>query len=451
MPLPPLAARRHPVVRPLLLGGAILAIATPVAAGAQTAGSGAARDSVPKDSVSRDSVTRNSVLPDSTVRDSVARVSIVRIGIVGDSLVRVTIVGDSVARDPAVRDLIARLIVVADSLAVDSATRMLLAGEPAPALSHRVDSLAAEIEREAERARAAALAAEVARRDSIEVARAERIADVRARSAWMPKRPRQGSIVRLVLPPPPDRSAWGATEGTLAGEPLHFEPDSTGALVALAAIPVDARTGSITAKLVLSGAGGAADTLSLKIPVDTGNFRSERLKVSRTYGTEPDSALQARIDREYEQAVAVSRESHDTPRLWSGPWVRPREARVTSGFGNAREFNGVVTSRHMGVDYAGPGGAPVLAANRGVVALVGDFFLGGNVVYLNHGAGLTTAYLHLSRIDVAEGDTVEAGQRIGLVGSTGRSTGPHLHWIARYGRVSVDARGLLALPPRKKE
>lgn len=451
MPLSPRAARRHPVVRPLLLGAAIAALATPVAAGAQTAGSGAARDSVPKDSVSRDSVTRDAILRDSTVRDSVARGSIVRIGIVGDSLVRVTIAGDSVVRDPAVRELIARAIVVADSLAVDSATRMLLAGESARGLAHRVDSLAAEIEREAERARAAALAAEVARLDSIELARAERIAGVREHSAWMPKRPRQGSILRIVLPPSPNASAQGTVEGTFAGEPLHFEPDSAGALVALAAIPVDARTGSMVATLVLATAGGEADTVALRIPVDTGNFRSERLKVSRTYGTEPDSALQARIDHEYEQAVAVSRKSHETPRLWSGEWVRPREARVTSGFGNAREFNGVVTSRHMGVDYAGPAGSPVRAANRGVVALVGDFFLGGNVVYIDHGAGLVTAYLHLSRIDVAEGDTVDAGQRIGLVGSTGRSTGPHLHWIARYGRVSVDARGLLALPPRKKE
>ena len=432
MPLPPLLARRLPVFRPLLLGAAILAIATPGAAGAQAAGSGAAGDSLAKDSA---------------VRDSVARGSIVRIGIVGDSLVRVTILGDSVARDPAVRELIARAVVVADSLAIDSATRALLAGEPPGGLSQRVDSLAAEIDRERERSRAASLAAEVARLDSIEVAHAERIADVRARAAWLPKRPRQGSILRLVLPPPANAPAQSTVEGTFAGEPLHFEPDSAGALVALAAIPVDARTGTMVAKLVLATAGGDADTVSLRIPVDTGNFRSERLKVSRTYGTEPDSALQARIDREYERAVEVSRKSHETPRLWSGPWVVPREARVTSGFGNAREFNGVVTSRHMGVDYAGPGGSPVRAANRGVVAIVGDFFLGGNVVYIDHGAGLVTAYLHLSRVDVAEGDTVKAGQRIGLVGSTGRSTGPHLHWIARYGRISVDARGLLALPP----
>ena len=99
----------------------------------------------------------------------------------------------------------------------------------------------------------------------------------------------------------------------------------------------------------------------------------------------------------------------------------------------------------MGVDFAGKKGAPVRAANRGVVALVGDFYLGGKVVYIDHGAGLVTGYFHLSRAAVAEGDTVARGQMIGRVGATGRVTGPHLHWIARYGAVTVDPMTLLTL------
>ncbi len=97
----------------------------------------------------------------------------------------------------------------------------------------------------------------------------------------------------------------------------------------------------------------------------------------------------------------------------------------------------------MGTDFAGDVGAPVQAAGRGVVALVDRFHLGGNVIYLDHGAGLVTAYLHLSEQLVAEGDTVEAGQLIGRVGATGRVTGPHLHWIVRYGGVTVDPLSLL--------
>ncbi len=86
------------------------------------------------------------------------------------------------------------------------------------------------------------------------------------------------------------------------------------------------------------------------------------------------------------------------------------------------------------------------ASNRGIVALVGDFFYGGISVYLHHGDGLMTVYFHLSRALVAGGDTVERGQIIGRVGVTGRVTGPHLHWQAQYGAVAFDPTDLLKLP-----
>ena len=85
------------------------------------------------------------------------------------------------------------------------------------------------------------------------------------------------------------------------------------------------------------------------------------------------------------------------------------------------------------------------ASNRGVVALVDNFFLAGNVVYIDHGGGVVTGYFHLSRTLVAEGDTVERGQEIGLVGATGRVTGPHLHWSARYGALTVNPIDLLGV------
>ena len=102
----------------------------------------------------------------------------------------------------------------------------------------------------------------------------------------------------------------------------------------------------------------------------------------------------------------------------------------------------------MGTDYAGAVGAPIRAANRGVVRLVDRFYLGGNVVYIDHGEGLVTAYLHLSQHRVAEGDTVAQGAVIGLVGATGRVTGPHLHWAVRLHGDRVDPLKLLeALAP----
>jgi murein DD-endopeptidase MepM/ murein hydrolase activator NlpD len=105
-----------------------------------------------------------------------------------------------------------------------------------------------------------------------------------------------------------------------------------------------------------------------------------------------------------------------------------------------------VTSRHLGTDFAGATGTPVKAAGRAVVALVAHFYLAGRAVYLDHGGGLVTGYFHLSRVSVAAGDTVAAGAVIGAVGRSGRATGPHLHWIARYGAITVDPMSLFALP-----
>jgi murein DD-endopeptidase MepM/ murein hydrolase activator NlpD len=192
-------------------------------------------------------------------------------------------------------------------------------------------------------------------------------------------------------------------------------------------------------------AGERTDTLRASVAPSRAEYPVEKLRVAPTFGRAPDSALAARIRRESERANAVAVASHETPRLWTAPFRHPRESRITSGFGRGREFNGAITSRHLGTDFAGATGAPVRAANRGVVRLVGRFYYGGNVIYVDHGEGLTSAYLHLSRQLVAEGDTVERGQVIGRVGATGRVTGPHLHLIIRYGRVTVDPLSLFSL------
>jgi murein DD-endopeptidase MepM/ murein hydrolase activator NlpD len=137
--------------------------------------------------------------------------------------------------------------------------------------------------------------------------------------------------------------------------------------------------------------------------------------------------------------------SRNHPRLWQGPFRLPRDSRITSAFGAARVFNGEVKSRHLGTDFAGALGTPVLAAGRGVVAMVANFYLAGKAVYIDHGQGLVTAYFHLSRAEVTAGDTVRSGQRIGGVGQSGRVTGPHLHWVARFGTITVDPMSLLDL------
>jgi murein DD-endopeptidase MepM/ murein hydrolase activator NlpD len=230
--------------------------------------------------------------------------------------------------------------------------------------------------------------------------------------------------------------------GEAAGEPLHFERQTDSTFRALMGVPVEAGD-SIALSLRVKGS-DRVDTVFISLPVHGANYPSELLSVAPAYAR-PDSAAAARIETEIAKSRQISRQSQDRSRIWRGPFQLPRRSRITSRFGTARVYNGEVQSRHLGTDFAGSVGAPVRAAGKGVVALVADFYLAGRAVYIDHGAGLVTGYFHLSRIDVRKGQRVVAGQRIGAVGRTGRVTGPHLHWIARYGAISVDPMSLLNL------
>lgn len=126
-------------------------------------------------------------------------------------------------------------------------------------------------------------------------------------------------------------------------------------------------------------------------------------------------------------------------KLWDGQFIQPVEGTITSSFGLYRYINGAATpSRHQGIDIAVPEGTPVPASNRGQVVFADFVIMTGNTVVIEHGAGLKTIYMHLSRIDCEAGDMVEQGDIIGLVGTTGYSTGPHLHFEVRIGDQSVS-------------
>ncbi len=257
-----------------------------------------------------------------------------------------------------------------------------------------------------------------------------------------PASPVRGTVARLRVSPTIADLA-SRIEGEAAGEALHFHSADGVIWHGLLPVPIDGGD-SLPVRLVLEHAGGT-DTIETAIGVSRGAYRSEELRVAPGMA-EPDSAARARIARDNAAARQVSRAAHATPRIWSEPFQRPRPTRVTSGFGTARVFNGTVTSRHLGTDFSGAVGAPVYAANAGRVALVADFYLAGTVVYLDHGEGLISGYFHLHRARVAIGDMVTRGQRIGDVGQSGRVTGPHLHWVTRYGGVSVDPMSVLDLP-----
>jgi murein DD-endopeptidase MepM/ murein hydrolase activator NlpD len=287
----------------------------------------------------------------------------------------------------------------------------------------------------------------------------ENAAAQQPRLTMAPARPATGTLVRLTL----DRIAVPgdtliALSGAMAGEPLHFKAVGNGTFQALGAVPLDV-SDSLVATVRIVRQSGATDSahLALKYPhrpppapatgVTSRRGRAagaSRLKVDARF-TKANAENDARVEHENELAREVGRRAQDTPQLWTLPFLRPRETRVTSSFGSGRVFNGRVSSSHLGIDFRGKTGEPIFAANRGVVALVAEFFLAGNVVYIDHGDGVVTGYFHMSQPEVVVGDTVERGQEIGQVGSTGRVTGPHLHWSARFGSLTIDPGNLFGL------
>lgn len=262
---------------------------------------------------------------------------------------------------------------------------------------------------------------------------------------WSPERPGEGTLFRIRVRASEHTPLLGA-HGTVAGEELHFQRLDERVFESVAAVPVGVE-GEIEGALRFVYADGPEGREELAIPVTGGTYPHEQLRVAPRFGAPPSEADQARLARDRELAAAASAAAHRTPRLWTDDIILPRDSRVTSEFGGGRVFNGQVSSRHMGLDLRGARGDTVLATTRGVVALVEPFLLAGNVVYVNHGAGILSAYFHLSEQLVSPGDTVQAGDPVGLVGATGRVTGPHLHWVVRYGRTSVDPRSLLDLAP----
>ncbi|WP_189454784.1 M23 family metallopeptidase [Cognatilysobacter bugurensis] len=157
----------------------------------------------------------------------------------------------------------------------------------------------------------------------------------------------------------------------------------------------------------------------------------------------PPPAIAARIARE--QALVMAARARDDARTgFAERFIAPVKGRTSGRFGRQRVYNGQPGSAHSGMDIAAPTGTPVLAPAAGVVTFTApDLYLTGGTVLLDHGHGVSSNFLHLSRIDVRVGDTVKQGDVIGAVGATGRATGPHLHWGMNWFDVRIDPQLVL--------
>ncbi len=208
--------------------------------------------------------------------------------------------------------------------------------------------------------------------------------------------------------------------------------------LAVVGIPLATKPGKQTLQLETGGTRG-----ELSFVVSDKQYRTQKLTVTNERQVNPNAEDLKRIDAESARTEAALTHFTETliPDLRLLP---PIQGKPSPTFGFRRIFNGEARNPHTGMDIPAPTGTPIKAPADGVVSEVGDFFFNGNTVFIDHGYGLATMYCHLSRIDVKVGQRVKRGDVFGLVGATGRVTGPHLHFGVSLNRAMVDPALLLA-------
>jgi murein DD-endopeptidase MepM/ murein hydrolase activator NlpD len=226
---------------------------------------------------------------------------------------------------------------------------------------------------------------------------------------------------------------------TFNGLEMAFSECGRGCYVALGAAGLETGPGEYPLAVT---AGGEVKTLSLKVIEKT--FSSQRLTLP-----EDQVILSAEDKARAEREAIMFRAIWNTvtvERHWDGNFIMPLDNDLSANFGIRRFMNGKPKSRHRGVDIRGRAGEHVLAANSGRVALVGDTFFGGNTIVIDHGLGLYTIYMHLSKSNVVSDEYITKGDVVGFVGSSGRSTGPHLHFGIKMNSNNVNPVSMSRLP-----
>lgn len=226
------------------------------------------------------------------------------------------------------------------------------------------------------------------------------------------------------------------------------------------AVQVDGRTTRVDAqgRYVFGIGRDATGTLQVEIRAPDGRserhalaIRPREYKIERVDGlpqhtVTPDPELARRIAEE-QARVAKARERDDDRADFLGGFQRPIQGRISGVYGSQRIDNGMAKAPHFGLDIAVPTGTPVRAPAAGIVSFAAnDLVLTGGTVLIDHGHGLSSAFLHLSRIDVKVGDTIAQGQVFGAAGATGRASGPHVHWGFNWFDLRLDPA---LLPPKR--
>lgn len=248
-----------------------------------------------------------------------------------------------------------------------------------------------------------------------------------------PGKARPGDLILIRL-----RGVSSPPKGKLGARELGFYP-APGGFWALAPLELEHAVG----ELEVSVQPASGDEIAGAITVTEPNFNRRELSVANRY-INPSAKERRRLAQD-QAAFERAYDQPGLPPMFTQNFRWPRQSAVTAHYGDLRLFNGAKESQHHGVDLDGRTGTPVFAANDGKVVLARRCFASGNSVLIHHGAGLFTAYFHLSQMRVAVGQKVHQGQLIGAVGKTGRVTGPHLHWAAKVDKLYVDPESLLRL------
>lgn len=251
--------------------------------------------------------------------------------------------------------------------------------------------------------------------------------------------PGQIMVARLLQAPDVKKLAirFGQASYELGPREETLEP------FALIGLDLGIKPGAYDLEMTLAFRDGRIEKLIHRVLVGDRDFPVKKLWVKEEF-VRPPPEVQDRIQREAEILEIVYSVS-SSRWLGEGLFERPHPGEMMPNFGEKRIYNNVPRSSHSGVDIAAPYGSPVRASNTGRVVLARDLYFSGNTVIIDHGLGLFTFYCHFSHLKVSRGDMVKKGSVIGLAGSTGRSTGPHLHWGVKLFNSRIDPAALLSL------
>ncbi len=223
--------------------------------------------------------------------------------------------------------------------------------------------------------------------------------------------------------------------GTFMGRPLHFATHDANQHDAVFGIHALARPGIYPLTLAIDAANGQRTEVTLRVQVESGGYQAEQIVLTAEQNALLDPALTGPED----EAITRIMSGFTTRRFFDGMMGLPSTGAITSQFGTRRSYNqGALSTFHTGADFGSGPGAPILAPAAGTVVMTEALPIRGNATIIDHGWGVYSGFWHQTEIRVKVGDIVVPGQVIGTVGSTGRSTGPHLHWELWVGGTPVD-------------